>query len=84
MHIMLFNIGKQIRGARKSRKITQSELAKRLGMSRTTIGKIENGTIQEIGVRKIIRLLDFLGLELKVRPAGKPPTLEELRNEEMY
>lgn len=80
---MLFDIGKKIREIRKSRKITQAELAKILGMSRTTIGQIENGTVQEIGVRKLIRLLDFLGLELRVRPAGKPPTLEELRNEEI-
>jgi transcriptional regulator with XRE-family HTH domain len=79
---MLFDIGKQIRKVRKSRKISQAEVAGALGMSRTTIGQIENGTVQDIGVRKIIRLLDFLGFELRVRPAGKPPTLEELRSEE--
>jgi transcriptional regulator with XRE-family HTH domain len=80
---MLFNIGQQIRQARKKRKISQAELAKALGMSRTTIGQIENGTVQEIGVRKLIRILEFLGLELRVRPAGQPPTLEELREEEI-
>ncbi len=79
---MLFEIGKQIRQARKNRNITQAELAKILGMSRTTIGQIENGTVQEIGVRKLIRMLEFLELELRVRPAGRPPTLEELREEE--
>lgn len=79
---MLFEIGENIRLTRKSRKITQAEMAKALGMSRTTIGQIENGTVQEIGVRKLIRVLEFLGLELKVRPAGRPPTLEELREEE--
>jgi transcriptional regulator with XRE-family HTH domain len=79
---MLFEIGKQIRQARKKRHITQAELAKALGMSRTTIGQIENGTVQEIGVRKLIRVLEFLELELRVRPAGRPPTLEELREEE--
>lgn len=79
---MLFDIGKQIREGRKSRKISQAELAKVLGMSRTTIGQIENGLVQEIGVRKLIRLLEFLGLELRVRPAGRPPTLEDLREEE--
>lgn len=79
---MLFNIGQQIRQARKKRKISQAELAKALGMSRTTIGQIENGTVQEIGVRKLIRILEFLGLELRVRSAGQPPTLEELREEE--
>ena len=78
---MLFYIGKQIREARKSRKISQAEMAKALGMSRTTIGQIENGTVQEIGARKLIRILEYLGLELRVRPAGNPPTLEELREE---
>ena len=81
--VMLFYIGKQIRKARKYRKVSQAELAKALGMSRTTIGQIENGTVQEIGVRKLIRVLEFLGLELRVRPAGRPPTLEELREEEV-
>jgi transcriptional regulator with XRE-family HTH domain len=79
---MLFDIGKQIHKARKSRKVSQAEMAKALGMSRTTIGQIENGSVQEIGVRKLIRILEFLGLELRVRPAGRPPTLEELREEE--
>jgi len=79
---MLLEIGKQIRQARNSRKISQSELGKVLGMSRTTIGQIENGIVQDIGVRKLIRLLEFLGMELRVRPAGKPPTLEELLEED--
>lgn len=81
---MLFEIGKQIRQTRKDRKITQAEVARALAMSRTTIGQIENGTVQDIGVRKLIRLLEFLGLELRVRPAGKPPTMEELREEETH
>ena len=81
--IMLFDIGKTIREARKNCKMTQEELAEKLGMSRTTIGQIENGTVQDVGVRKLIRLLDLLGLELKVRSKGRPPTLEELRNEEI-
>jgi len=80
---MLFEIGRQIQLARKSRKITQAELAKALGMSRTTIGQIERGTVQDIGVRKLIRLLEYLGLEIRVRRAEMPPTLEELREEEV-
>ena len=80
---MLLEIGKYIRTARKKQKTSQAELAKALGMSRTTIGQIENGTVQEIGVRKLIRILEYLDLELRVRPQGKPPTLDELRNEEI-
>jgi transcriptional regulator with XRE-family HTH domain len=80
---MLFEIGKQIRLARKQRRLSQADLAQALGMSRTTIGQIENGCVQEVGVRKLIRMLDYLELELRVRPAGRPPTLEELREEEV-
>ena len=79
---MLFSIGEHIRQSRKKRKLSQGELARNLGMSRTTIGQIENGMVQEIGVRKLIRILEFLGLELRVRPFGAPPTLEELREED--
>ena len=80
---MLIEIGRQVRQARKSRKHTQAELGKALRMSRSTIGQIEQGTVQDIGVRKLIRLLEYLGLEIRVRPAGRPPTLEELREEEV-
>lgn len=79
---MLAEIGEQIRRTRKGRKLTQAELASALGMSRTTIGQIEKGIVQDIGIRKVIRILEFLGLELAVRPLGRPPTLEELREEE--
>lgn len=75
----MFEIGAQIRVARKSRRLTQARLAESLGMSRTTIGQVENGTVREIGVRKLLRILEFLELELSVRGAGRPPTLDELR-----
>ena len=78
---MLIEIGSQIRKNRVDRHITQQQLAQTLGMSRTTIGQIENGIVQEIGVRKLIRILEFLDLELRVRPAGNPPTLDELHEE---
>jgi transcriptional regulator with XRE-family HTH domain len=78
---MLFEIGEKLRKERKRRKISQEKIAKDLEMSRTTISQIESGTVQEIGVRKLIRILEYLNLELRVRPAGMPPTLDELRIE---
>ncbi|MBV5341711.1 MAG: helix-turn-helix transcriptional regulator [Deltaproteobacteria bacterium] len=78
---MLFDIGEKIKKERKHRGITQMKLAQDLGISRTTVIQIESGTIQEIGVRKLIRILDYLGLELRVRAAGSPPTLDELMQE---
>ena len=78
---MLIEIGAHIRKNRENRHITQQQLAQALGMSRTTIGQIEKGTVQEIGVRKLIRVLEFLELEIRVRSARKPPTLDELSEE---
>ena len=78
---MLFDIGEEIRKERKLRKVSQEKMAKDLEMSRATISQIESGTVQEIGVRKLIRILEYLNLELRVRPAGAPPTLDELRDE---
>jgi len=62
--------------------MSQAQLAKIMGMSRTTIGQMENGTVQEIGVRMLIRMLAFFEMELCVRPAGNPPTLDELREKD--
>lgn len=76
---MLFELGQAIRQARKLRKVTQQQIADDLGMSRATISQLEAGTVQDIGIRKVMRILDYLGLELRVRKAGAPPTLEELR-----
>lgn len=78
---MLFEIGTEIRKERKRRKISQEKMAQDLGMSRTTISLIESGTVQEIGVRKLIRILEYLELELRLRPARLPPTLDELRSQ---
>lgn len=79
---MIFDIGQKIRIARRLRKLSQMEIANSIGMSRSTISQIESGKVQEIGVRKLMRLLDSVGLELRVHPAGRPPTLEELQEEQ--
>lgn len=77
----LTQIGATIREARKAAGQTQAELARSLGMSRATISAIENGTIAEIGVRKLDALCAALGLDLWVGPKRKRPTLMELREE---
>ncbi len=77
----LKRIGNQVREARKGQSLTQAALAAEAGISRTTLSLLENGTVQELGIRKVIRILERLGLELTTRPAGAPPTLEEIRGE---
>ena len=54
MHMDLDKIGQHICLARKSRKLSQASLGQQLGMSRATISGIENGTVPEIGIRKVM------------------------------
>jgi HTH-type transcriptional regulator/antitoxin HipB len=80
MHIK--TIGSAIREARRTAGRTQADLAASLGMSRATISAIENGTIQEIGVRKLAALCAAVGLDIHVGPQRRRPTLQELRAEQ--
>jgi transcriptional regulator with XRE-family HTH domain len=75
-------IGQLICAARKRRKITQQDLGAQLGMSRATISGIENGTIPEIGMRKVMAICAALGLELLAQEKTKRPNLAQLMREQ--
>lgn len=77
----MFDLGSKIRQSRKEKNLTQAQLAGMAGITRKTLSQIETGTVSDIGIRKVERTLEILGLELSVRPAGAPPTLEELQQE---
>jgi transcriptional regulator with XRE-family HTH domain len=81
------SLGIQIAARRKRLSISQSELARRASIGRTTLDALENGRIGELGFSKITRILSALGMELKLKETGSQrPTLEELvesqRNDE--
>jgi len=77
----LRELGQKLRETRKARDVSQHEIASSLGMSRATISAIENGTIGEIGVRKLMALATALGLELLLDTRRDRPTLQQLREE---
>ena len=58
-------VGQLIHDARKSEKISQQELASRIGLNKSYISKIENGSI-EPGVGTFYRIIDALGLRLDI------------------
>lgn len=80
----LDEMGQLICKARKSRKLSQEELAAQLGMSRATISGIENGTVPEIGIRKILSICAMLGLELLAQEKTRRPTLQQLMKEQHH
>jgi transcriptional regulator with XRE-family HTH domain len=77
----LAEIGTKLRDARKARQLSQGALAQSLGMSRATISGLENGTIGELGIRKLMALATRLGLEVSVETRQTRPTLQQLREE---
>jgi len=79
----MFDLGVKIRQARNEKKLTQAQLADSSGITRKTLSQIETGTVPDIGIRKVVRILEILGLEISLRPVGAPPTLEELQKENL-
>lgn len=59
-------LGPAVRAARLRAGLTQSKLALDCKLSRQTIAGVEAGTFSDLGVRKIERLLERLGLRLEV------------------
>ncbi|CCZ07545.1 MULTISPECIES: helix-turn-helix transcriptional regulator [Culturomica] len=58
-------MGQVIYEARKNEKITQSELAARIGSSKSYISRIEKGLI-EPSVGTFYRIMDALGLRIEI------------------
>ena len=78
----LLELGKEIQYLRKDRNWSQNDLEKYSGINKRTISKIENGFVDEVGIKKVEILLDLLGQEFSLRLKGRPKTLEELQNEQ--
>lgn len=76
--IMLTAIGQTIRTARKARGWSQQQLADLCNLDRTTIGALERNAYNDIGIRKVDRVLMVLGKVLTTKDAGLP-TLDELK-----
>lgn len=70
--------GNGLATARQARGLSQAELARLAGIGRTSLSQLENGSIGEIGVRKVLRLCAVLGLELQAVPERRLPTLDDL------
>lgn len=63
---------------RKMLGLTQEQLAQRGRVSRRTVVALEAGQ-HDIGIRKLLRLLDSTGLTLSVKEGGGRPMESELR-----
>jgi len=76
----LKELGKEIQKLRKEKKLSQTELCEDLGISRATLSSLENGRGVDVGIRKIIWILDYLGYQIAIKEKNRFPTLEDLRD----
>ncbi len=63
-----FLVGETIKKARKAQNMTQEELAKKIGVQRAQVSKIENG--RNMTLSTIVRVFRAMGLEAKLSVAG--------------
>ncbi|MFA6144704.1 MAG: helix-turn-helix transcriptional regulator [Sulfurimonas sp.] len=76
----LEELGKEIKLLRKQKKWSQSDLEAYSGITKRTLSKMENGFMDEVGIKKVETILNLLGAEFTIRPKGRPKTLDELQN----
>jgi transcriptional regulator with XRE-family HTH domain len=79
----LIEVGKLVREARHAQNLSQGELVERSSVSRARIDALENGRISEIGFKNLLRVMNTLGLDLRVTQLNNDrPTLEDLTEED--
>ena len=79
----LIELGKRIKSTRKAKGWSQTKLAEKSGVSRARIEALENARIAEIGFKHLMRIMNSLGLDLRLTQLNRGrPTLEDLAAEE--
>ncbi|MCH2558259.1 MAG: helix-turn-helix domain-containing protein [Alcanivorax sp.] len=75
----LIELGGRFRELRRLAGDTQSTVAERAGMDRTTVAKFETGQLAELGVGKLERLFQLYGFSIEPVPVRPRPTLDDLQ-----
>lgn len=73
-------LGQAVKSLRQAKKIPQQLMAQHLDMSRATLSAFENGRAGDIGIKKVLLIVDYLGYQISLREKSPFPTFEELRD----
>ena len=73
-------LGKELATLRKSKNISQQAISKDLNMSRATISNFESGTSSDIGLKKVLQIIDYLGYEINLKEKSPFPVFEDVVN----
>ena len=72
-------LGQEVRRARQAQGLTQAALARAVGLSRETLNLLESGLVRDLGIRKVLAVLDHLELAITLQPIGRPRRPDYLR-----
>jgi transcriptional regulator with XRE-family HTH domain len=75
-----YELGKELALLRKSKNISQQTISKDLNISRATISNFESGTSSDIGLKKILQIVDYLGYEINLKEKSPFPIFEDVIN----
>ena len=75
-----YELGKELATLRKSKNISQQAISKDLNISRATVSNFESGTSSDIGLKKVLQIIDYLGYEINLKEKSPFPVFEEVVN----
>ncbi|HET8806758.1 MAG TPA: helix-turn-helix transcriptional regulator [Methylophaga sp.] len=76
----LKELGLEVRRLRRERGLSQQQVAEHIMMSRVSLNALETGRAGDVGIKKIMKIIDYFGMELCLREKSPFPTFEELLN----
>lgn len=69
--MQLRELGMHVHDKRKEYGLSQAQLAKLAGLSRTTVNQLESGVLEDLGYTKLNQLLGILGLSFDTKQRFK-------------
>lgn len=73
-------LAKELALLRKIRNISQQTISKDLNISRATISNFESGASSDIGLKKVLQIVDYLGYEINLKEKSPFPIFEDVIN----
>lgn len=77
----LLELGQAVAVRRRSLGLQQGDVAARAGISQDALSRFELGKLAEFGSRKLLAVLEVLGMELQLKETSAAGSLDELRRE---
>lgn len=78
----LADVGGMLKEARREAGLSQTDLAERAGVSRTTLARMETLARGDMSVSALVRLLEAAGYDLRATKRGHSRTLDDVLSEQ--